>query len=515
MSRHGIDPASLEVLWTRLISMVDEAAATLVRTSFSTIVRECNDYAVVVLDAEGRSLAQSSFSIPSFISTLPRTVRHFLARYPADTLRPGDALITNDPWLGTGHLPDINIAVPIFRDGTVVAFAATVAHSPDIGGRLRSPGNRELFEEGLRIPPLHFLRGGEPDPVLVELIKANVRIPEQVMGDLWAQLSANHMLAQRLLDLLDETEVDLVELGREIQSRSEAAMRAAIRDIPDGEYRYSLKTDGFIEPVTIQCAVRVHGDAITVDYAGSSPQLARAINVVPAYTFAYTAYPLKCILSPDIPNNEGSFRPIRATAPEGSILNPRFPAPVSARAMTGHLLPPAVMGALAQVVPDRVLAAPGSPLWCMHLAGEHGGRPFAFLFFLNGGCGASARRDGLPAISFPSNLGNTPLEVIESEVPVHIVRRELRPGTGGRGKHQGGRGQTLELEIVGDSPITVSFMADRLKYPADGFLGGEPGATGQVLLNGQPLDPKVISALVPGDRLILQTPGGGGFGAPS
>jgi len=513
MPQMELNPANLEILWTRLVSMVDEAAATLVRTSFSSVVRECNDYAVVLLDENGRLLSQSTFSIPSFIGTLPSTVRHVLKEFPPETLKPDDVFITNDPWIGTGHLPDINIVVPIFKDNRMVALSATVAHSADIGGRLRSPGIRELFEEGLRIPPLKLLHAGKTDPAVERIIRSNVRVPEQVMGDIWAQVSANRMLAGRLCNLLEETKINLNRLGKEIRSRSEAAMRSAIADIPNGEYRHRLSVDGFTDPIVIQLKIVVEDARIYLDYTGSSPQLPRAINVVPNYTFAYSAYALKSILSPDIPNNEGSFQPIEVFAPIGTILNPRFPAPVGARAMTGHLLPPAIMGALSRVVPDKVVAAPGSPLWAFHLSGEHQGQPFAFVSFLNGGMGAYSYRDGLPAISFPSNLGNTPIEVTESRVPAAVIRKALRRNTGGKGRHTGGDGQTFEFEILGDSQVTISFMANRLEYPAEGLLGGKPGAAGAVLLNGDPLDPKEHSVLSPGDRITLSTPGGGGFGA--
>jgi len=254
---------------------------------------------------------------------------------------------------------------------------------------------------------------------------------------------------------------------------------------------------------------------LTVDYTGSSPQLPRAINVVPIYTFAYTAYALKCVLAPTVPNNDGSFRPITTTAPEGSILNPKFPAAVSARAMTGHLLPTAVMGALANVVPDRVRAAAGSPLWCVQLAGAHEGRRFASTLFLNGGQGAGAKGDGLPSLSFPSNLANTPIEVIESQAPIRITRRALRHGTGGAGTTRGGDGQVFELELLADEPVTMTFMADRLRTPAPGMRGGEAGATGRVLLNGEPIDPRETVVAAPGSRLTLETPGGGGFGPAS
>ncbi|MDF2619312.1 MAG: apc4 1 [Xanthobacteraceae bacterium] len=508
-----IDPVSLEILWTRLVSLVDEAAATLVRTSFSSIVRESNDYAVVLLDRDCQLLAQSSQSIPSFICTLPETVRHFLQVFPRESLRPGDVMITNDPWLGTGHLPDINVAMPIFRGDELVGFSGTVAHAADIGGRLRSPSTAEIFEEGLRIPRSKLISDGSVNQTLVDIIRDNVRVPDQVIGDLWAQVAANRMLGQRLLDTLEETGCDLQVIGSEIQARSEMAMREAIEALPDGIYENEISVDGFVEPVTIRCRIDVRGDSVAVDYAGSSPQLPRAINVVPIYTFAYSAYALKCVLAPNVPNNDGSFRAIQVSAPLGSILNPRFPAAVSARAMTGHLIPPAIMGALASVTPDKVSAAPGSPLWCVHLSGANGGKRFASTFFLNGGQGGTSQADGLPALSFPSNLSNTPIEVVETQAPVRVVRRALRGGTGGDGLHRGGDGQVFEMLMLGDAPVTASFMADRLKTPAPGLLGGGAGAVGRVLVDGKPVDPREILTIEPGARLTLETPGAGGFGA--
>jgi len=507
-----IDPITLEISWTRLISMVDEAAANLVRTSFSTIVRECNDYAVVLTDAQGRLLAQSSYSIPSFICTLPLTVRHFIAKYGDDGFKPGDVMITNDPWLGTGHLPDVNIAVPIFHKGRLVAFAASVAHVPDIGGRLRSPSNREVYEEGLRITPMKLVEDDAPNETLLTIIQDNVRVNAEVMGDIWAQVSCDRSLAQRLGEFLDEVGIDLTELGEIMYARADQAMREAISNVPDGEYFNKAAIEGSDGDIVLKCRVVVQGDEIAVDYEGSSAQVAQAINVVPCYTFAYSAYALKCLLAPDIPNNDGSFLSVSTTAPLGSILNPRFPASVGARAMTGHLLPPLIMGALSEVMPGNVQAAPGSPLWAVQLAGSHEGKGFATTFFLNGGQGASEGRDGIPTLSFPSNLANTPIEVLEARCPIKIVRKEIRRGTGGEGRWKGGDGQVFEFRIVADAPVTVSFMANRTDHAAPGLNGGSAGAPGRLLADGKPLDPRLVSVLPPGTVLRLETPGGGGFG---
>ena len=507
-----IDPITLEICWTRLVSMVDEAAANLVRTSFSTIVRECNDYAVVLTDVDGRLLAQSSYSIPSFICTLPLTVRHFIAKYAGKGIGPDDVLITNDPWLGTGHLPDVNIAVPIFHRGRLVAFAASVAHVPDIGGRLRSPSNREVYEEGLRITPMKLVSGGATNETLVTLIEDNVRVNEEVLGDIWAQVSCSRSLARRMTEFLDETNVDLAALAQIMCDRADIAMRNAIASLPSSTFVNEALIEGSGGDIVLKCSVSVQGDAIAIDYAGSSPQVAQAINVVPSYTFAYSAYALKCLLAPEIPNNHGSFLSISTTAPLGSILNPRFPASVGARAMTGHLLPPLLMGALADVLPDSVQAAPGSPLWAVQIAGSHREKGYATTFFLNGGQGASSQRAGIATLSFPSNLANTPIEVLEARCPIKVLRKQIRKGSGGLGARKGGDGQIFEFRLEADSAATVSFMANRTTFPAPGLHGGGAGAIGRIFVDDEVLDPRIVSVLQPGSVLRLETPGGGGYG---
>jgi N-methylhydantoinase B len=513
-----IDPIALEILWNRLIAIVDEASATLVRTSFSTIVRESNDFACVLLDADGHSLAQSSLSIPSFIGTLPVTVRHFLRAFPPASLRPGDVLVTNDPWIGTGHLNDINIAVPIFHHGHLAAIAASTAHSPDIGGRIRSADNHEVFEEGLRIPMVRLCEEGRPNSLVMEFIRHNVRVPDEVEGDLGAQVVADEMVGRHLRELLEEYGMeDLRPLARAIQEHSEQATRAAIRELPSGAYPYVLPVDGLGEDlrITLTLAVEHDPERIVCDYTGTSPQQPDALNVVPNYTYAYTAFGLKCVLAPDIPNNDGCFRLFTVTAPEGSLLNPRFPAAVGARASVGHYLPVAVFGALAQVVPDRVRAAPGSPLWCINLAGAWGnGRPFAGMFFSNGGLGGARGHAGLACVSFPSNVSNTPIEVLEHLFPLEFQRKEIMVGSGGAGAWRGGDGQVVECSVVNSTPITVTFLASRIQRAAEGLFGGEAGSLGSVLLNGHAINPRFRRRLQPGDRLTLTTPGGGGYGPP-
>lgn len=517
MMKQSFDPITLEVLWGRLIATVDEAAVTLIRTSFSTVVRESFDFSCVLTDSRGNSLAQATLSIPSFIGTLPQTVKHFLRFFPEETLQPGDILITNDMWLGTGHLPDINVARPIFRGGRLIAWAASVAHAPDIGGKIRSPDPRKVFEEGLQIPPMKLSDGGEINDVLLLMIRANVRVPDQVVGDLWAQLAALDTSEKRLIAMMEEYGLDEVDgLAAAIQGVSEDAMRSAISDLPDGDYEHELQTDGLAVPITLRLKLTVDGDHIHCDFTGSADQVDRALNVVPAYRDAFTMYAIKCALSPHVPNNEGAFRPITLDAPEGSILNPKFPAAGGCRVLVGHYLPTLVFTALSEVIPDRVMAATGSPVWCVNVGGlTEKGRRVSTMFFVNGGTGAARSRDGYTCLSFPSNVSNTPVEIMESNAPWTVEGKSLVPDSGGPGRHRGGLGQSLKLRIVSPGAVSVSFLAERTQFAAPGLFGGGAGGPGAVILNGQSIDPKVTHIVQSGDLLELRTPGGGGVGKPA
>ncbi|MGX9964129.1 hydantoinase B/oxoprolinase family protein [Roseomonas sp. F4] len=512
------DAVEIELLWRRLISLVDEAAAALVRTSFSTLVRESYDFSCVVTDAAGQSLVQATESIPSFIGTLPETVKHFIRFFPEETLQPGDVLITNDLWLGTGHLPDITVAKPIFRDGKLVAFSASTAHAPDIGGKIRSPEPREVFEEGLQIPPMKLLRAGQQDDTLVALIRKNVRTPDQTMGDLWAQVVALDLMEERLLVLMEQASLThLRDLAAEIHDRCETAMRSAIAALPDGTYRSELQTDGLLDkPVTLKMALTISGDSISVDYSGTDPQVDRAINCALCYTYAMTMYGVKVCTSATLPNNEGAWRPISVTAPAGCIVNPVFPASGGSRMLIGHYLPMLVFGCLGQVVPDRVMAACGSPMWGMNQSGVNAaGKPYANMFFFNGGMGGNMRGDGISCLSWPSNVSSTPVEITEHIAPLRVHHKRLRPGSGGPGRHRGGLGQEVLIESRSESPIAVSFLAERTIFPAFGIEGGEPGAPGMLRINGAAVDPKRQYVLAMGDTVLMGTPGGGGHGSPA
>lgn len=509
------DAVTLQILWTRLISIVNEAAAALVRTSFSALVREAYDFSCIITDERGQGVVQPPGSIPAFIGTLPATVRHFLAEFPAETIRPGDIFITNDPWKGTGHLADVSVAKPIFLRGTLIGFAASVAHAPDMGGRTGSTESRDVFEEGFQIPAMRLASAGKPDETFLRLLRANVRTPDEVVGDLYAQISALELMERRVIAMLEEYGLgSLAGIAGEIHRRSEAAMRAAIREIPDGTYPYEINTDGLDQPMTIKIAVHVRGDEIVVDYAGTSPQVDRALNSALCYTTAYTMYGLKCILSPDIPNNEGAFRPIRIDAPLGSIINHRFPTSGCSRAMLGHYLPFAVLGALSHVIPDRVMAGPGSPIWSVLMRGSDArGRPYSNKLFFNGGVGGSQRSDGMNCVSWPSNISLTPAEVVEQLTPCRVVYKRLRQDSGGAGRHRGGLGQDIMLENTAPTPMVVAFLAERTKFAAPGIAGGDDGEVGALHINGETADPKRQHVLPPGGTILMRTPGGGGYGS--
>lgn len=510
-----LDPIGTEILWTRLIGIVDEAAATFVRASFSTLVREANDYAVVLTDRTGRNLAQSSQSIPSFISTLPETVRLFLRTFGIANMKPGDVFITNDPWYGTGHLNDATIVAPIFRHGAVIGFAGVVSHLPDIGGRLRNPANRELFEEGLQIPPLRILQEGVEEPILVQMIRQNVRVPEETMGDIWAMAACVNSLGARLVGMLDETWMDFDAFADNIIQRTEIAMREAIKAAPDGSWVYEIQNDGPADlggVVVIRAKVTIAGDTVRVDYDGSSDQVNLAINTVLNYTKAYSAYALKSLFAPWIPNNEGAFLPISISAPEGSILNPIRPAPVGARGMIGHLLPPAIFGALAEALGDRTQAPPGSPSNNIQISALSGKKRYAVNAFLGAGQGGGAGRHGASAVSFPSNLSNTPIEVLENQAPIEVQARKILRGSGGAGKYRGGDGIGMDFTFRGDVPAMAAFMINRITCPAPGLQGGGTGKPAKLEINGSAMTASGSHVLRMGDTVSIETAGGGGYG---
>ncbi|WP_043338718.1 hydantoinase B/oxoprolinase family protein [Belnapia moabensis] len=516
----GFDPITLEILWSRLISIADEAAAALLRTAFSTIVRESNDFACVLMDRNGDSISENTGGIASFSCILPKTTKHFLQRFPAEDWRPGDCVVTNDPWLATGHLPDITAVTPIFHRGALVGFAGSIAHSPDVGGSLWSADCREVYEEGVRIPPMRLLREGVRNEALLELFLANVRVPKQVLGDLEAQITANEVCAARLAEFLEDAKLDgLQSLGRALHARADRAMRQAIAALPDGSWSASIEADGFDEHVTtIACTVTVEGERMVIDFAGSSPQVDRGINCVMNYTHAYAVYPVKCALDPFTPRNEGSYRAIEVRAPEGSILNPRFPAPVSARQLTGHLLAGAIYKAMSDVIPRQVIAeCGGAPTMRALFSGlDRAGDRFSQVLFASGGMGACPHRDGLPTTAFPTNAGAGSIEAFESVAPLVVWAKQLRPDSGGPGQYRGGLGQEAVIEVRSPGPLRLSLLSDRRDHPAEGLLGGAPGAAAEIVMSdGTRPHPKSRTTIAPGMRLVMRYAGGGGYGPPA
>jgi N-methylhydantoinase B len=511
----ALDAVSLEIAWKRLISITDQMAATLKRTSFSPLVREGNDFSCLLLGADASSAVQSSISGPSFLGTLPYTVQQMLEEIPVATLAPGDVLITNHPWIGTGHLLDVSVVTPIFDGPKLIAFLANAAHMADIGGVGFSAEAADVYEEGLLIPVSYFYRGGVRNRDLVNVIRNNVRVPDMVLGDLEAQVAANHATAQALAEFLAESPLDLTDVIGALQNRSEAALRTAISRIPDGTYTSEIVSDGYDEDITLRCRMSVCGDQLDIDYAGSSPQSRRGINSVFNYTQSYTIYGLKCVLDPDTPNNAGCARPIRITAPEGSILNPRWPAPTLARHMVGNLLPSLVFSALAPVCAERIQADSGSaPIWPVRFDGTEDGRPFTVTVQYSGGQGARGSKDGMSAISFPANASNTPVEVLESIAPLVILEKRLIADSGGAGKFRGGMGQRIMVKSLAGGPLRVSILAQRLRHAAAGLLGGEPGRPGQIRVDGRRYDSQLVATVPPGGVVDLELPGGGGWGTP-
>ena len=537
MTLQKYDPITLSILWARLLAIVDEAGTTLQRTSFSTVTRESNDFAVVLMDAQGRSIAQSSISVPSFLGVLPMLTQSLLRDYfPLETWQEGDVVMTNDPWLCAGHKPDIGLVSPIFSQkssptgggGGLIGFIGTIAHSPDMGGALWGAGARDLYEEGLMIPPTKLYEAGKPNQMLFNIIEANVRASRQTLGDIRAQVASNEQGIRSLLKMMDENNMaDLEALSEQVIDASEKAMREAISKAPNGTYRYDYDADGdgLNEPVHIKCAVTIKDDEIEVDYEGTSGAHSLAINAVKNYVYAYTAYPIKCTFSPEVPNNEGAFRPITVKAPKGSLLNAQKPVPLGGRNITGNILHAPVFGALAQAVPLQVQADCGSACWCLVLNGqkdvllqtpngvEKTQTDFVEYFFLNGGYAARPHLDGVNVLSFPTNVANVPIEVLERDAPLLVTEKSLRPNTGGAGEFRGGLGQTFSFKMVGKEPINFSILTEKTKTFPHGICGGENGGGGSFEIKPHRfLPPKGLTKLYEGEEVILNLPGGGGYG---
>jgi N-methylhydantoinase B/oxoprolinase/acetone carboxylase alpha subunit len=520
-TRDRFDPISLGIVWSRLIGITDDMWTTVLRTAVSTIIGAAQDFGCEILDAEANSVAHSNRSMPVFNIVMPTVTRAVLERHPVETMQPGDVFITNDPWLCAGHLDDIATITPVFLGNRVVGFAVTVAHTSSIGGSLTSRTVRDVYEEGLRIPIVKLYDAGEPNEAVHGFIQQNVRTPGMVLTDIEAQITANELGSRRIVALLQEYGLpDLASVAREIQAHSERAMREAIREIPDGTYRSEVVADGLDHPVKLQCEIIVTGDEMMIDYAGSDPEEPRGgINCTLTYTKAHTVYPLKCLLSPSVPANEGTFRPFTIKAPEGSILNCNVPASVGSRTRTGWHLHPLIFGALESVLPDRVQAGNGL-MHSVHVYGqEEDGHFFNAHFFAAGGRGASHGRDGIGRNCFPSSARNVAIEVFESRVPVLVRDRNLRSDSAGNGAWRGAFGHKVVFSPLPgyEKPLSFFLNPDRLRFPPSGLAKGQDGPRTEIRLNGELLGPDEIGSgqitlTSVDDRFVLSVPGGAGYG---
>lgn len=523
-----LDPIALQIVWNRLVCSVEEQARLLMRTAFSPTVREAGDLSAGVFDARGRLVAQAVTGTPGHVNSMAAAVVHFLEKHPAHTMEEGDHFITNDPWLSSGHLHDVTVVSPVIEAGRLVALFACTCHQVDIGGLGQGPDGRSVYEEGLFIPVMRLVAHGRLNDDLIAIVRANVRQPNQVVGDLLSYVSANEVSGRRLLQTLREFSVnDFQLLADEIIGRSEATTRRAIAALADGTYRYEMRIDGFERPVDLVAALTIEGARLGLDYTGSSTASARGINLVLNYTRAYSAFGLRAAIAPHVPNNAGSLAPFEIDAPLGSILNVTHPWPVSARHIIGQFLPDVVFGCLAQVLPRQVPAEGASCIWGAQLRGgpqvsaqagmpELYTAPFETLFFNSGGSGARPSCDGLSATAFPSGVRAIACEVIEAGNPIVIWKKELLPDSGGAGQWRGGLGQRIEIATLNGAPFQFFGMYDRVLHPARGRNGGHDGAPGWVgLSDGTPLRSMGLQTVPAHARLRLDVPGGGGYGAPT
>ena len=518
-----------QIMWSRLIAVVEEQAQTLMRTAFSTSVREAGDLSAGVFDAQGRMLAQAVTGTPGHVNSMANAVRHFLAVYPLETMAPGDHYITNDPWLTCGHLHDLTVVSPTFLDGHAVGLFACTVHVVDIGGLGMGPDGRQVFEEGLSVPIMPLARRGKMNDDLLGIVRANVREPLQVEGDIYALAACNDEGGRRLIEMMREFELSHLEnLSDDIVETSREAMLDTIRRLPEGRYRNELVIDGYDRPIRLAAELRVCADGIHVDFTGTSPASSHGINVVLNYTLAYTAFGVKCLIAPDVPNNAGSLAPVTVSAPEDCLLNVRRPFPVAARHTVGHMLPDLVFGCLEQCLPGGVPAEGASSLWNPQINGggsivdelppgiDPASLPsWSTVIFHCGGAGARPDKDGLSATAFPSGVRTIPIEATETIAPVIFGRREFRDGSGGAGRFRGGLGQVIEIGGVDGMPISLLCNFERVFHPARGRGGGQPGAPGWVTLrSGRPIGPKGRQTVPGGDMIRLELPGGGGHGDP-
>ena len=507
------DNITLGIVWDHLISIADEILLTLVRTSFSITVREAWDVGVVIFDARGRPIAQGSMSTPAFTGTAFYTIDQLLEKFPVEALQDGDVIITNDPWIGTGHLPDVNILRPVFRKGTVVGFVLTITHLVDVGGRGASTLSREVYEEGLLIPPMKIYKGGQLNKLLIEIIRTNVRVPDQVMGDIMGNISGSYVGGLKLNALLDQHGLDnLEDVANGIIRQSDIAIREKIEAMPDGCYsnQLNVETDG--DAVTLACKLEIAGDTIHIDFSGTGACVPSAINVPLCYTRSWCAYTLKCLTTPAIPNNLANVLPLQVQAPENCILNAQHPAATCGRNTVGWYVVPLLMGAFAKAIPNLVQADTGMAMTVVFNGQREDGSKLLDQFFATGGLGAMHELDGQQTTPAPTNCALVSSEIWEDETEIAILERKILPDSGGAGEYRGGNGQEITLQNNTGNPMTLSLFGSRTSFPAIGYEGGKEGGLRAFRINQQSVSAKGRHELGAGELFTIQEAGGGGFG---
>ena len=516
-----------QVMWDRLTTIVEEQARTLIRTGFSVSTREAGDVSAGVFDLQGRMLAQAVTGTPGHINSMALSVGHFIEKFPIKKMKEGDVFLTNDPWKGTGHLHDIVVVTPTFKNGRVVALFACTTHVVDIGGIGMAPDGKQIYHEGLYIPLMYLFKAGQLNETLIDFVHYNCRESKQVEGDIYALANCNDVGSDRLRAMMVQYKIeDLNELAETIIESTRNAMRAAISKLPITTTTNTMKIDGYDEEIVLKAKLSVVDDTIVIDYEGSSPISDFGINVPKCYTDAYTSFGVKCVVAPEVPNNAGSLAHIIVKAPEGCILNAPHPCAVVARSSIGHMLPDVVFGCLHKLLPGRVPAEGTSCLWNLRLGAGHGittrdpntkleNTTFTAMSFHSGGAGARPNKDGLSATPFPSGVRNVPVEVLEAITPIVIWRKELRQNSGGAGQFRGGLGQRMVVGNREKAEFAIFGTFDRVKNPARGRDGGKPGATGSLTLtSGKKLKGMGRQVIPMGEELIIEMPGGGGYGNP-
>lgn len=511
----NLDAVSIGIMWDRLVAISDEIVSALVRTSFSTIVTESYDLTVAVLDADGELMAQGTYSIPVFMGSAPATLGFMLERFPPETLRPGDVVMTNDPWFGTGHMFDINVMRPVFKDDRIVAYVISITHLPDVGGLGFGAAAEEIYHEGLRLPICKLFDAGECNELLLEIVRTNVRAPDEVIGDLMANVTATSVGERMLLEFLDEYDLEnFTALSHEIRARSERAMRERLLEMRPGTYKNTVQIEGPEGPIDLAVCLDVNNGRVHADFAGTGGSVRRGINVPFCYTRAMTLYTLKCVSVPELPNNGGMSAPITVVAPPGCLLNALPPSPTGARHMIGHSVAPLIFGALAEAAPDRVQADCGN-MNLLTVQGRHrNGRDVSTIYFAAGGFGALSGHDGRETMPGPSNMAVVPVEVWETLTSTTVESKRLLADSGGPGKARGGLGQEVVIRNDSGSLFTVLCMANRTEFAAKGFAGAKDGSRREHRINGKVVDPKGRLPLAPGDRITMIEAGGGGYGDP-